>query len=197
LFREELDELAAASGERVRVVHILSEPDTSWIGEKGFITAELISKLVPDYAEASFYVSGPAALYDFIVPELDKLAVAPTRRRIECYGESEHIERHSGFPPGQEQKSYALTVLFGLDSQTVAASATETVAVALERAGLAIDSRCRSGECGWCRSRLEGGSVWQRPESNGVRARDKDVGYFHPCSAYPLEDLTVRVFTRL
>ncbi|MDR1358594.1 MAG: hypothetical protein LBJ48_04490, partial [Coriobacteriales bacterium] len=73
LYREELDSLAAASNGRVRIVHVLSEPEEDWEGETGFLTAELIARLVPDYAQASFYVSGPAALYDFIGPELDKL----------------------------------------------------------------------------------------------------------------------------
>jgi ferredoxin-NADP reductase len=197
LFREELDEFAAKSEGRVSIIHILSEAEESWTGEVGFITAEAIQRLVPDFADVSYYVSGPAALYDFIGPELDKLNISPTRRRIECYGESDHIERHPAFPAGQEGASYTLTVLLGIDQQEIPASGTETVAVALERAGLAVDTRCRSGECGWCRSKLESGKVWQRSESDGVRARDKDVGYFHPCSAYPLEDLTVRVFTRL
>ncbi|MDR2672674.1 MAG: iron-sulfur cluster-binding domain-containing protein [Coriobacteriales bacterium] len=196
LYRKELDELATAAGGRVTIIHVLSEPEDDWTGEKGFITAELIGRLVPDYAEASFYVSGPAALYDFIEPELDKLNISPMRRRIECYGESDNIVRHPDFP-GQADKTYTLTVLLGVDRREVVALSTETIAVALERAGLAIDTRCRSGECGWCRSRLESGRIWQRPQSDGVRARDKDVGYFHPCSAYPLEDITVRVFTRL
>ncbi|MDR1089191.1 MAG: 2Fe-2S iron-sulfur cluster binding domain-containing protein [Coriobacteriales bacterium] len=196
LYRAELDRLAAASKGRVRIVHVLSEPEEGWQGETGFLSAELIARLVPDYAEASFYVSGPAALYDYIVPELDRLAIPPTRRRLEAYGESSCIEQHPGFP-GMPGMTYKLAVRFGRDEQLVAARSTETVAVALERAGLAADTRCRSGECGWCRSLLEDGEVWQRPESDGVRARDRDVGYFHPCSAYPLGNLAVRVFTRL
>jgi ferredoxin-NADP reductase len=197
LFKEELEDMAAKSGGRVRVIHVLSEADSGWTGEKGFISADLIRALVPDYKDASFYVSGPAALYDFIIPELDKLGVSPCRRRMESYGESDHIEKHRDFPKGQEGKTYTLTVLFGQEQREIAAKSTETVAVALERAGLAVDTQCRSGECGWCRSRLTAGRIWQRPEGDGVRVRDKDVGYFHPCSAYPQSDLSVRVFTRI
>lgn len=197
IFKDELDEWAARSNGRVKIHHILSEADKGWTGERGFITRDLIRKLVPDYGSAGFYVSGPPALYDFIGPELDALKIRPTRRRIECYGESGPIERHRDFPRDQENRTYAMKVLFGRDEQEVPAKSTETVAVALERAGLAVDTQCRSGECGWCRSKLVAGKVWQRPESDGVRERDKDAAYFHPCSAYPLEDLTVRVFTRL
>jgi ferredoxin-NADP reductase len=197
LFKEELEDMAAKSNGSVRIIHILSEPDSGWNGEKGFIGADLIRRLIPDYKDVSFYVSGPAALYDFIAPELDKLGISPCRRRIESYGENDRIEKHRGFPQGQEGKIYTITVLFGQEQREITAKSTETVAVALERAGLAVDTQCRSGECGWCRSRLTAGQIWQRPEGDGVRSRDKDVGYFHPCSAYPQSDLSVRVFTRL
>ena len=69
--------------------------------------------------------------------------------------------------------------------------------VSLEKAGLAPDSHCRSGACGWCRSLLLEGEVWQRPQSDGVRMSDKEHGYFHPCSAYPMSDITIQVTSRL
>ena len=196
VFKEELDALAAQS-DNIEVIHILSEAGDRWQGERGFIGAELIKRLVPDYAEASFYVSGPAALYDFMEVELDKLGISHTRRRMESYGESPDITAHPAFPKDQAGKTYQLTVRFGVDSRVVPAKSTETVVQALDRAGLPIDTRCRSGSCGWCRSLLEAGEVWQRPEGDGVRARDRDAGYFHPCSAYPVSDLTVRVFTQI
>lgn len=197
LFRDELDALAAKSEGNIEIIHILSEADASWQGEKGFISAELIQKYVPNYADVSFYVSGPPALYDFAKIELDKLRIRPSRRRMESYGESPDIAANSAFPRDQLGKTYRLTVRFGVDERVIEAKSTETVVQALDQAGLAIDTRCRSGSCGWCRSLLEAGEVWQRPEGDGVRARDKDVGYFHPCSAYPVSDLTVRVFTQI
>jgi ferredoxin-NADP reductase len=197
LFKAELDELASKSDGRIHIVHVLSEPEDDWSGEKGFISADLIKRTIPYYDGVSYYVSGPAALYDFIEGEFDKLNISHTRRRLECYGESPQIIRHKDFPKEQEGKTYSITVLFGVDETVISASSEETVVVALERAGLAIDAHCRSGECGWCRSKLESGSVWQRPESDGTRIRDKDTGYFHPCSVYPQSDLRVRVFTRI
>jgi ferredoxin-NADP reductase len=197
IFKEELDELAAKSGGRIRIIHVLSEPGEGWSGETGFISADLIKRVIKDYDSASYYVSGPAALYDFINGEFDKLNISHTRRRIESYGESAHIAGHRDYPKDQAGKTYSITVLFGVSETVIPASSEETVVVALERAGLAIDAHCRSGECGFCRSRLESGDVWQRPESDGVRIRDRDTGYFHPCSAYPVSDLRVRVFTRI
>lgn len=197
LFRNELDELAANSHGRVKVIHILSEAGDSWQGERGFISAEHIARLVEDYQSASFFVSGPTVLYGFIKGELEKLNISKTRIRMESFGETEDITTHKDFPASQVGKVYLLTVKFGVDERVIPSKSTETVVQALERAALPIDTHCRSGSCGYCRSLLESGKVWQRPEGDGVRARDKDVGYFHPCSSYPMSDLTVRVFTQI
>ncbi|MDR3172780.1 MAG: 2Fe-2S iron-sulfur cluster binding domain-containing protein [Treponema sp.] len=197
LFKDELEKLAAESGGRIRIVHVLSEADTSGIGEKGIVNAELIKKLIQDYKDVSFYVCGSATFYDAVKEELDSLDIPSNRRRIAAYGGGGPVESHPEFPKGQNDKMYTLTVLFGQDRKEINVKSSETVAAALEKAGLAVDTRCGRGECGWCRSKLEAGSVWQRPEDLGVRARDKDTGYFHPCSAYPVSDLAIRVFSRL
>jgi ferredoxin len=47
------------------------------------------------------------------------------------------------------------------------------------------------GECGFCRTRLVSGEVYIRPDSDGRRAADKQFGFIHPCSSYPLTDLEV------
>ena len=74
---------------------------------------------------------------------------------------------------------------------------SEVLYMNLDRIDDAPDTHCRSGQCGWCRSLLLEGEVWQRPQSDGVRASDKDHGYFHPCSAYPMSDITIKVDSRL
>lgn len=79
------------------------------------------------------------------------------------------------------------------ESLQVPASGSETVLTALERAGLAPPSLCRSGECGWCRSKLVSGEVFVVPDGDGRRLADRRFGWIHPCSSYPLGNLELRV----
>jgi len=197
IFFDELNEIAAASEGAIEVYNILSEPKEGWDGETGFIGAEIIKKLVPDWDKVSYFVSGPQAMYDFIDAEFAKMGIEKRRIRKEEYGETDDITLSPLYPKGHENETFNIKVLFGKDEKVVEAKATDTVVVSLEKAGIAPDSHCRSGACGWCRSLLLEGDVWQRPQSDGVRAADKDMGYFHPCSAYPMSDLTIEVFTRL
>jgi ferredoxin-NADP reductase len=186
LFQDDLDKFAAASGGRIKIILI-----------KDAITADFIKQEVPDYQDLSFYLSGGASFYEQVNTGLDALGIARRRRRQEYLGEGSQIEKHRDFPQGEAGKTWKLTLRYGLDQREIEANSADTLARTLEKAGLGIDTRCRSGECGWCRSRLIAGRIWQRPEGDWVRARDKDEGFIHPCSAYPLSDLALQVFTRL
>ena len=72
--------------------------------------------------------------------------------------------------------------------------AEETILTAIERAGIPAPARCRSGECGWCRSKLVSGTVYIPAENDtGRRYIDKACGYIHPCAAFPTSDIVIEV----
>ncbi len=197
IFREELDLLAKQSNGRIRVIHVLSEPTSDWDGEKGFITADLIKKVTGDTGGKSYFICGPQAMYGFVNKALDNLGVIRRFRQEEAYGESDDITAHSEFPAGKKGQVFRLTLRYGITEVELECRSDETLLVALERAGYAVDSHCRSGECGWCRSLLEKGDIWYRPEGLGVRAGDLDDGFVHVCSAYPMSDVVLRVHNQL
>jgi glycine betaine catabolism B len=62
-FRDTLD---TARRQGVKVVPVLGAKDipADWVGETGFITSELIQRVIPDYAERHFYISGPSIMVD-------------------------------------------------------------------------------------------------------------------------------------
>jgi glycine betaine catabolism B len=197
IFYDELKRIADESGGAIELHCILSEPSDGWDGETGFISADIIKRLVPDWDKVSYYVSGPQAMYDYLDKEFAAMGIRSKYIRKEEYGETDDITESPDYPKGHENDSFKIKVLFGNDEQVIDAKATDTIAVSLEKAGVAVDTHCRSGACGFCRSLLMEGDVWQRPQSNGVRAADKDDGYFHPCSAYPMSDITIKVCSRL
>ena len=74
-----------------------------------------------------------------------------------------------------------------MDCKDMTAAAEESVLVALERAGVSPRAYCRSGSCGYCRSRLLSGEAWTDPD----RAPAPMDGVFHPCCSFPRSALTV------
>ena len=63
----------------------------------------------------------------------------------------------------------------------------------LERAGITAPSRCRSGECSWCRSKLVSGEVFVPEKTDGRRRADIEFGYIHPCASFPMSDIVLDV----
>jgi len=193
VFYGELGELERKAPDKIRVVHVLSCVEVSLEGcEQGFITAATIEKYA-DVEDSSFFVCGPQAMYEFVAGELATLNLPKKRVRWEVFGEVKDVTQSPGFPREVAGETFRLKVTIGSVTTEIPARATETVLVAMERANLAPPSQCRSGECGFCRSRLVSGEVYVRPESDGRRSADKQFGTIHPCSSYPITDLEVSV----
>ena len=188
ILKEELEKL---QGEHFRIVHVLSGEEPDWQGERGFLTAELIQKY--SRADTSYFICGPQAMYRFLREEIKKLPIPARRIRFEVFGQAKDISAFPGYPAQKKDETYTLTVRRGIHEDKIPAMASESLVVALERAGIGIDTACRSGECGFCRTKVIAGDYFVCPENDGRRAADKDFGYVHACAAYPLSNMTIKI----
>jgi len=76
VFRDELDTLAA-NHHGIRIEYVLSgETPSVWPGGRGFINSALVSKVVPDYRERLFYVSGPPRMVLTLMNQLVALGIS-------------------------------------------------------------------------------------------------------------------------
>lgn len=193
VFYDEFKELERRMPDKIQVVHVLSCAEVSLQGcEQGFITADIIKKYA-DVDNSSFFICGPQAMYEFVEQELATFDLPKRRIRREARGEVKDLTTSPGFPRKVADEAFRLKVHIGGVTTEVPAKAVETVLVALERANLTPPSQCRSGECGFCRSLLVSGDVYINPEGDGRRGADKQFGYIHPCSSYPIADLEIVV----
>ena len=190
VYKKELDEVCAAC-DKVHVVHVLSDEEKEGY-EHGFITAELIKKYAGD-GEYSIFMCGPQAMYNFLDGEIAKLGLRRKFVRREMFGAIKDPWNQPGYPAEAKGKSFKVKVVRYGEEFEIDASADEALLVAIERAGISAPSRCRSGECGWCRSKLVSGSVFIPEKTDGRRAADVDFNYIHPCSSFPTSDLTIEV----
>ena len=175
---------------RVKVVHVMSD-DPDWTGEKGFINRALIEKYSGE--DTTYMFCGPYAMYTFVDKALHEMGISERRFRHDVLGQPADITACPGYPAEAAGKTFKLTVVRGIREDIIDASASEPVAVALERAAIPTDTHCRGGECGFCRSQLLSGSIFVSPIGDGRRAMDKELGWFHACSAYPTSDLKIKV----
>lgn len=189
VYKKELDGIAAACP-KVHVVHVLSDEKKEGF-EHGFITAELITKYAAG-EPCSIFMCGPRAMYNFLDGEVEKLGLERKYVRREAFGIKDPWNC-PGYPVKAKGKVFTATVRTCGGEYEIPASANEPLLIAVERAGIAAPSRCRSGECGWCRSRLLSGEVFVPAVTDERRAADIDFGYIHPCSSFALSDVTLEV----
>ena len=191
LFSDEFSALMKEC-ERIKVVHVLSVEEKEGY-EHGLITADLIKKYAPLY-DFSIFVCGSQEMYDYIKGECNKLYLKPKYVRFDSYGEYHLTDRDAAFTAEHGGKTYQLTVATNDGTnKTVPAKAEESLLVALERAGIKAPSKCRSGECGFCRSHLVSGEVYIPKKVDYRRQYDKETSYIHPCCAFPRSDCKILI----
>lgn len=192
LLKDEIEAVAERSRGRVRVVHVLSHEEKEGF-EHGFITAELIQKYAPQ-GDYSVFMCGPKAMYTFEEGEMKKLGLPKRRYRMEMSGDYLGAAQNADFPDGKKGREFTLTVDIRGEKQTVPCKAEESLLWAMEQAGIKAPSHCRSGECGWCHSRLVSGDVYIPEDADGRRMADKKFGWIHPCCSFPLSDIELAIY---
>ena len=186
IYRREIDHIAATHGNFTWDM-VVSEPSPAFSGLKGFINAALIRKRL-DGLDWTFFVCGPEDMYQFCLPELEKLLVPARKTRVEVMGSPKQIASYPGWPHNVKAGDVFQVAIKG--KKSIRAAASEPLMISLEKAGVVIPALCRSGECSLCRTKLLSGKVYQ---PNGVKLRksDRAFGYIHPCMAYPITDIEI------
>ena len=192
LLKDEIEAVAARSKGRVKVIHVLSHEEKEGF-EHGFITAELIRKYAPQ-GDYSVFMCGPKAMYTFEEGEMKKLGLPKRRYRMEMSGDYLGAAQNADFPGSKKGREFTLTVDIRGEKQTVPCKAEESLLWAMEQAGIKAPSHCRSGECGWCHSRLVSGDVYIPEDADGRRMADKKFGWIHPCCSFPLSDIELAIY---
>ena len=179
------------AGQRELVPIVQGERKTQAVHVRN-ICAELIKKYAPS-GDYSVFMCGPKAMYDFEEGEMKKLGLPKRRWRMEMSGDYLGAVENKDFPK-EKCGSFSLTVVIRGEKQTVPCKAEESLLWAMERAGIKAPSHCRSGECGWCHSRLISGEVYIPEDADGRRLADKKFSWVHPCCTFPLGDIELEVF---
>jgi ferredoxin-NADP reductase len=195
IFRDLLEELQSRRP-NIQINYVLSEPESDWKGECGFITREIIQKFIGLIKQKYFYIVGNRPMYQFIDQELTAMGICRHRTLYEAFGVPDDITKVMGWPSDiNPLKKVKITLKYHQfnTEKTVEFEAycAEPLLNSIERQkllNLEINNGCRSGECALCRTKMDNGKVFVPPNVI-IREMDSDYGFIHPCVSYPLTDL--------
>ena len=191
VFKELLDNLAQKC-KKIKVVYVFSDERVPG-SERGFISRSLIARFMAD--EPSIFVCGPSSLYRYVAAELSTMNIERKRIRFEMLGELRDPYAVPEFPQQAKDKEFCCTVF--RNGEIIAefnCSSDESLLTALERNGVTARALCRSGECGFCRSRLKYGNVFIPKSIDKRRIADAEYSYIHPCCSYPVSDVAIEIY---
>lgn len=180
MFAAELDELAARSGGRFVVHHVLSREAGRAAAIDGRIDAPLVRRLVAEGGGTpvdAWFLCGPQALVDDLAAEL---------------GTTERVltEVFHAAPAAESLIDVAaeVTVVTGGRSATFELSSRgDSVLDAALQAGVEPPYSCAGGACGTCRAKVLLGRVVM-DQNHALDDADLAAGYVLTCQAHPVSE---------
>jgi ferredoxin-NADP reductase len=144
----------------------------------GRIDDSLIRTAAPNVARAIVLLCGPQPMIDGLRGTLAGLGVPPARIRSEVFEAAMAV---AAGRPGRERRTHRQTheIRCANSGLAVHAEAGQTLLEAAEAGGVCIDSLCRAGVCGTCRTRVVGGEV--ECESTMLPDSEREDGYVLAC----------------
>lgn len=143
--------------------------------------------------KSTYFICGSQTMYEALYSGLSKLNIPHRRIRKQIYGENKNIYDDVNFPKEVKEKVFKITVVINGEEKVIDSYPGETVLATLEKAEIKKASHCRSGECGFCRSRIVHGDVFVNTLLDTRRRVDRETGYFHPCVSFPISDIKIDI----
>jgi NAD(P)H-flavin reductase len=83
-FRDDLERLKERLD--LTLVHVLERPPSGWQGETGYVTADVLTRYLPDgYTRWQYFICGPDAMMDAAEAALVELGVPAERVHTERF----------------------------------------------------------------------------------------------------------------
>jgi ring-1,2-phenylacetyl-CoA epoxidase subunit PaaE len=199
IFKQQLDELLHKYSEKLKVVHILSQPANSWNGFKGRIDKVLtvnVLNLLPKWEKSNteYYLCGIEAMMAEVQEGLQKLQVPKDKIFKESFTVvATDEQKQAKATLANSLSTQSVTVLLDGQSYQVNVSPKSTILEAALDAGIDMPYSCQSGLCTACRGKCTSGKI-KMDDCDGLSEKEIQQGYVLTCMSHPLtEDVTVEI----
>jgi ferredoxin-NADP reductase len=158
---------------------------------KGHVDLKLLQLTLP-FQRHQFYICGPRAMMESLVPALAGWGVSTDDIYYESFGPAT-LPKHKKSKPQTSKaaaSSQAITVTFSKSGKSISWDPdAESLLELAEDNGIDVDSGCRAGSCGSCQTALESGDVEYTQDPDA----EIEPGHCLLCISKPKNDLTLTV----
>ncbi|MBO9636311.1 MAG: 2Fe-2S iron-sulfur cluster binding domain-containing protein [Chitinophagaceae bacterium] len=197
IFRKQLEQLKERFGERVNIIHVLSQDGEQLLhGCDELITGRLnriiLKKLIKKYvdtpASAHYFICGPSLLIKLHQDCLQSLTV-PTGN---IYEEWYHPEATAAAIELPTQMHEVMFHFYEQSNLLEVQPGSNILHTALQER-IAVPNSCNNGTCGKCAAKLTSGNIVMK-QNYVLRKEELEAGLVLLCQSYPLNsDVTVEI----
>ncbi|WP_275188391.1 2Fe-2S iron-sulfur cluster-binding protein [Bradyrhizobium sp. CSA112] len=201
IFRDELEYLQRRMNNLHVAATMARAAGTSWMGSEGQITAEFLTRSVPDLVKRRVHLCGPPGMMQALKKTLGELGVPPEQIKTEAFGPALGAVPPPGktvIERGRPDKGAGVaaigpataSVRFANSGKVAPLPPDKSVLEVAESIGVAIDYSCRAGTCGVCKTHLLEGSVTMEVQ-DALTDEDRAKGMILACQAKSIGNLVV------
>ncbi|KKD61864.1 hypothetical protein RN22_04075 [Grimontia sp. AD028] len=177
--------------------------------ENGFLSKEILQRIVPDIHDSTILTCGPTPYMDAVKSMLNEIGVDMNNYHEESFGDPSkrfnpggatpktldlgcsesttksdsprfHEDNATSEIPDLAADTEDCTVRFSISNQTLTYSPQETLLQVATRAGIAVATNCQMGLCGTCKAKCTAGNVVM-DTTEGLTDEDMSNGYVLTC----------------
>ncbi|MEO6281981.1 MAG: ferredoxin--NADP reductase [Dyadobacter sp.] len=193
IFKNKIAALEAKYGERLKVVHTLSQPSEEWEGQKGRLNKSHILKIIEglptlNVKDAEYFTCGPEDMMEEAHLALSILAVPDSKIRKESFLTATAAQ------PGEVTmeeddtlKTREITLFYEGTEYKLPIKPHETVLEAALNMDIDLPYSCQAGMCTACLGRCVSGKV-HMDEEDALSQAELDEGFILTCVTHPMSD---------
>ncbi|MDG9923697.1 MULTISPECIES: ferredoxin--NADP reductase [unclassified Pseudomonas] len=187
IFRDKLEHLQRLFGERLNLLHVLSQPESPH-PHSGRLTRQRVGEILqalpnpPGYT-IEYYACGPNGMMDEVTEALQAMGVPAEAVHMESFTPA----KASTQPPAQSNAPKQVQLLMQGQEFSFAVPPGQTILEAALANGVQPPFSCRSGFCTACICTKLSGEVEMR-EDHGLSSAELKMGHALMCIGYPATD---------
>jgi len=197
IFDKKLQELTVKYKERLKIIHILSQPSSDWKGHTGRLNRPSIIKLLEtfpsfDFTRADYFVCGPEGMMHEAMEAFKLLRVPTDKIHKESFVSAAPLETGHVVNSNSVSDTEVMVVYQGTEYKFKVPASQTILQAALDQ-DIDLPYSCQSGLCTACMGKCVSGKV-KLDETDALSDKELERGYVLTCVGHPVtNDVVIEI----
>ncbi len=197
IFEKKLQELSAKYKDKLKTIHVLSQPSPNWKGHSGRLNRPAIIKLLESFPsfrfdKADYFICGPEGMMHEAVDALNILQVPKDKIHKESFVSTAAKETGHIVNSNSVANTEVMVIYQGTEYKFKVPASQSILQAALDQ-DIDLPYSCQSGLCTACMGKCVSGKV-RLDETDALSDKELERGYVLTCVGHPVtNDVVIEI----